>query len=61
MKLLLDRGVDLNARDEKINLTPIMWASKKGHQKVVELLLEKGADVNARCERTNLTPLIWAS
>ena len=54
-RLLLDRGVDINSRDN-IGLTPLLSAAISGHTAVVELLLERGADVNARTEK-GFTPL----
>lgn len=44
---LLEKGADVNARNEANDLTPLMLAAGNGHSEVAELLLEKGADVNA--------------
>jgi ankyrin repeat protein len=44
---LLDAGKEgVNSRTEG-GYTPLMWASERGHAKVVKLLLDRGADVNA--------------
>ena len=43
-RVLLDRGADLTARDER-GLTPFHLAIQNGHAKVVRFLLERGADV----------------
>lgn len=44
---LLDRGADLNARDDT-KATPLHIAARYGHFDVVELFIANGADVNAR-------------
>ncbi|MBI4965966.1 MAG: ankyrin repeat domain-containing protein [Desulfomonile tiedjei] len=48
VKLLLDRGADVNARDKETETTALMAAAHQGHIQVVDLLLQKGADVNAK-------------
>ena len=40
---LISHGADVNAREE-YGRTPLMWASREGHAKVVEALLDAGAD-----------------
>lgn len=47
VKLLLDRGADINALDNK-GTTPLMLAVKNNSLPIAELLLERGADVNLR-------------
>jgi ankyrin repeat protein len=42
VKLLLDKGADLQSKD-KYGRTPLSWAAEKGHEAVVKLLLKKGA------------------
>ncbi|KKW29825.1 MAG: Ankyrin, partial [Candidatus Uhrbacteria bacterium GW2011_GWD2_52_7] len=42
---MLDRGVDVNARDDK-DMPLLMAAAAAGHDAVLALLLGKGADVN---------------
>ena len=43
MRLLLTRGVDVNAAEKVQNTTPVMWATS-GHIDVVDVLIEAGAD-----------------
>ena len=44
MKLLLERGAELEIKD-KHGRMPLFWAAEKGHEAVVKLLLEKGAEL----------------
>jgi ankyrin repeat protein len=61
VKLLLDRGADVNTRDKK-GRTPLIYFSQRnmfpGGQELVEYLLAKGADVNA-ADVDGYTALIW--
>ena len=60
VKLLLDRGADVNARTAA-RATPLLVASSaNGTDAVVSLLLEKGADPEA-AEARGVTPLIAAA
>jgi ankyrin repeat protein len=43
-RLLLERGADVNARDDDGD-TALYWASRNGHEELVALLLSHGADV----------------
>ncbi|KAJ6438030.1 hypothetical protein O9K51_09452 [Purpureocillium lavendulum] len=62
VKLLLERGADVGAKDSVYNRTPLLWAAKNGHEAVVKLLLERGADVSAKEDSvSNRTPLSWAA
>lgn len=47
MKILLDAGADVNARDND-GWTPLMAAVTQGYPGTARMLLEHGADVNAR-------------
>ncbi|WP_341810971.1 ankyrin repeat domain-containing protein [Wolbachia endosymbiont (group B) of Chesias legatella] len=58
VKLLLNYGVDVNAKWIQ-NATPLHIAAKKGHVDVVKLLLDYRADVNAKTDEGN-TPLSLA-
>ena len=49
VKLLLEAGADVEARDE-FGDTALHEAAKRGHAAVVKLLLEAGADMEARDE-----------
>ena len=55
MRLLLARGVDVNAAEKFQKTTALMWAAAEGHIDVVDLLLEAGADVNRQAHVTSLT------
>ncbi len=43
----LDKGVDVNAKDE-FGSTPLHPATYSGHKEVVELLIANGANVNTK-------------
>tara|TARA_B110000503_G_scaffold128849_1_gene200446 strand:- start:1443 stop:1817 length:375 start_codon:yes stop_codon:yes gene_type:complete len=44
VKLLLDRGADINKAHRRSGHTPLIVAAGGGEAKVVKLLLERGAD-----------------
>jgi ankyrin repeat protein len=48
IRLLIDRGADVNAKEEVRGQTALMWAVLENHPEAVKLLLEKGADINAQ-------------
>ena len=50
MKLLLDRGADVNAKETTRGTTALMWAAAQGHAAAVQLLVERGADVSGADE-----------
>ena len=47
MEALLDRGADVNAREDALGETALMWAAAENHAEVASLVA-RGADVNAR-------------
>lgn len=51
VKALLDRGANVNARDED-GTTPLMSAVSIGHIRTIKLLLERGADPRPRSKDT---------
>lgn len=44
VKMLVERGADVNVRDTFYNSTAVGWAVSKNHTAIVKLLLEKGAN-----------------
>jgi ankyrin len=48
VKLLIDRGAQVNAKEGQRGQTALMWAVLENHPAVARLLIEKGADVNAQ-------------
>ena len=59
MRLLIEHGVDVTARDES-HSTALHLASSFGRLEIVRLLLEHGADVTAQ-DVSGRTPLHLAS
>jgi ankyrin repeat protein len=53
VKLLLEKGAELETKDNKYGQTPLSYATRWGHEAVVKLLLEKGAELDR-------TPLSYA-
>lgn len=47
VKLLIQNGADINAKDN-IGRTALIYAARVGHLKVAKLLIDKGVDVNAK-------------
>jgi len=48
VRVLLDHGAEVNARESQLGETALMWAASENHAAVVSLLVSRGADVNAR-------------
>ena len=60
VKLLLDRGALVEARNITPGFTSLMFASENGHIEVVKLLLNHGAQVEAESGDKSLTSLMLA-
>ena len=61
IRLLLEKGADVNAKESTIGATALSFASSDGHPEIVRLLLENGADMNAKDNVTGYTALIEAT
>jgi ankyrin repeat protein len=59
VRLLIERGANLNGTGATTGFTAVHWAAQKGHVEVVTLLLSKGAHADIRID--GVTPLMWAS
>ncbi|KAF3056049.1 putative ankyrin repeat protein [Trichoderma lentiforme] len=60
VKLLVEKGADIEAKDNKYDQTPLLWAAEGGYEAIVKLLVEKGADIEAKDKEHGRTPLLWA-
>ena len=60
VKILLDKGVNVNDKDEDSGGTALIKAAVMGHLEVVKFLIDKGADVNTP-SKIGRTPLMCAS
>ena len=61
MKLLLEKGAELESKDEYDGRTPLSRAAENGHEAVVKLLLEKGAELESKDNNGGRTPLSRAA
>jgi ankyrin repeat protein len=57
---LLDRGADINRRDNEFDSTPLAWAARVGRAEMVELLLSRGALRSLPDDEPWSTPEAWA-
>jgi len=57
-KALLEKGVDVNDKDEK-GMAPLHYAAQEGHKELAEFLIAKGANVNGK-DKYGYTPLNYA-
>ncbi len=48
MKLLLEKGAELESRDKHSGQTLLLWAAENGHEVTVKLLLERGAELESK-------------
>jgi ankyrin repeat protein len=55
---LLDKGVELNCKDN-LGMTALSWASGYGHVQIVKLLIDKGAHIDIE-SYLGVTALFWA-
>ncbi|KAL7795967.1 putative ankyrin repeat-containing protein [Trichoderma ceciliae] len=60
MKLLLETGANLNAKDTQV-LTVLHWAAMLEYEEVVNLLLKSGTDPKIMKNINSQTPLSWAA
>ena len=58
---LVEAGVDVNAKDNIIGMTPLHWAAALSTQEMVRFLLDNGADLETVEEATGKTPLFSAA
>ncbi|KAL7781716.1 hypothetical protein V8C43DRAFT_319567 [Trichoderma afarasin] len=59
-KLLVEKGADIEAKDNNYGQTPLLWAAKSGHEALIKLLVEMGADIEVK-DKHGQTPLLWAA
>ncbi|HEU0178455.1 MAG TPA: sigma-70 family RNA polymerase sigma factor [Blastocatellia bacterium] len=62
--IFIERGADLNARDEEFCSTPLAWAARLGQTRMVEFMLRRGAQPSLPDDLPDLawaTPLAWAT
>src|SRR6185295_16965869 len=50
MKVLLDHGANVNAKETLRGTTALMWAADEGHAAAIQLLIQRGADFKAQSD-----------
>ncbi|NKB71485.1 MAG: sigma-70 family RNA polymerase sigma factor [Candidatus Latescibacteria bacterium] len=60
IKLLLEAGANIDAREESLQATPLALAARYGHLEVAQLLLEQGAQSGLPDDEQWATPLAQA-
>lgn len=58
--LLLEKGAEINAIDNKLKTTPLGWAARFNRKKLVKLFLERNADPNLPADSPEKQPLAIA-
>jgi ankyrin repeat protein len=58
IRLLLDRGALVDARDPEFQQTALMLAVREGHAAAIQLLLEHKADPNSQTRKGPLPPFV---
>jgi ankyrin repeat protein len=61
VRLLLDAGAEIDAREGVSATTALHWAAEGGHADVAGLLLDRGADLEAIDTWYGLAPLGWTT
>ncbi len=61
LRLLIERGADLNRRDFPDNAAPLHFAAAHGDLETVRLLVEAGADINGKGDDHEVGVLGWAT
>ena len=50
IKVLLDHGAEVNAKETLRGTTALMWAADEGHAAAIQLLIQHGADIKAQSD-----------
>jgi len=61
LRLLIERGADLNRRDFPDNATPLHFAAMHGDLETIRLLVEAGADIDGKGDDYEVGVLGWAT
>jgi ankyrin repeat protein len=61
VKLLVEKGADLESKDPEYGRTLLSWAAEIGHEAVVKLLLEKGTELESKDKEYGQTLILWAA
>jgi ankyrin repeat protein len=59
VRLLIDRGADVHAKESRRGQTALLWAAAEGNVEVIQTLLKAGADFRTPLD-SGFTPLLFA-
>jgi ankyrin repeat protein len=60
VEYLLQNGANVNAKEELLHRTPLIYAASQGRKEIVTLLLKYGADPHEK-DDVDFTALTWAT
>lgn len=61
VKLLVENGADVEAKDSEYGRTALSWAAENGHTAISKLLVDNNADLETKDVRYGRTALSWAA
>lgn len=59
VKLLIDKGADININAKEYGLTPLHRAAERNHAEIIKILLDNGANIDVK-DKNGITPLYYA-
>jgi len=60
VELLLDKGANIDIKDNEYSFTPLHYAARFGREDVADVLIARGANINAK-DKWDFQPIHWAA